>query len=194
MSEPVIILEPGEERAQHIARALSSKTAGKILSILSESPKPLSSISDLLDIPLPQVKYHVDNLLDAGILEITEERYSVKGRRVKFYGLKHQVLVVAPKMVNLKAILLKYSSVFVVFFLITVAFTLVRDRILASQAPPLLCGGGSISPDPAPGISSVLPEILLVDPTTVLLFFAGGGVIAVSSLIIEWYENRKGLQ
>lgn len=135
MSEPVIILEPGEKRAQQIARALSSRTAGKILDLLSDGPRPLSYIAEQLEIPLPQVKYHVDNLLDVGILEVTEEKYSVKGRRVKIYGLKHQVLVVAPKMVNLKAMLLKYSSVFGLFLLATLAIAAIRGYFL-SLSPP----------------------------------------------------------
>lgn len=193
MSEPVIILEPGEERAQHIARALSSKTAGSILSILSESPKPLSSISDQLDIPLPKVKYHVDNLLDAGILEITEERYSVKGRRVKFYGLKHQVLVVAPKMVNLKAMLLKYSSVFGVFLLLAFFLLLILYHVPIPEAPPLL-GGGSLDPDTVPTMPFAAGETILREAPNFLLFFAGGGVTTVFALIIEWYVNRNGLQ
>ena len=34
VTEPVIILEPGDERAQKIAKAISSKTAGEILQVL----------------------------------------------------------------------------------------------------------------------------------------------------------------
>ncbi|HII76406.1 MAG TPA: helix-turn-helix transcriptional regulator [Methanolinea sp.] len=191
MTEQVIILEPGEERAQHIARALSSRTAGKVLDILSDGPRQLSFISDQLDIPLPQVKYHVDNLLDAGILEVIDERYSVKGRRVKIYGLKHQVLVVAPKMVNLKALLLKYSSVCGLFLLAALAFSLFHDKIFSTETP-LLLGGGSIGPAPQPTVMSILLDHIPTDPLTILLFCAGGGVAVGASLILELYFLRKG--
>ncbi|MCU0632101.1 MAG: helix-turn-helix domain-containing protein [Methanolinea sp.] len=193
MTEPVIILEPGDERAQHIARALSSRTAGKILDILSDGPRPLSFIAEQLSIPLTQVKYHVDNLLDVGILEVTEEKYSVKGRRVKIYGLKHQVLVVAPKMVNLKAMLLKYSSVFGLFLLVTLALTAIRDHFLILQQPPLL-GGGSLDLVPEQPLVSSIMENVGSESTIVLLFCAGGCVAIAAALIAELFLKRKGLE
>lgn len=42
------------------------------------------------------VKYHVENLLDAGLISVAETRYSVKGREVKLYSLTNQLLIVAP--------------------------------------------------------------------------------------------------
>lgn len=189
MSDPVIILEPGEKRAQQIARALSSRTAGKILDLLSDGPRPLSTIAEQLEIPLPQVKYHVDNLLDAGILEVTEEKYSVKGRRVKIYGLKHQVLVVAPKMVNLKAMLLKYSSVFGLFLLATLTIAAIRGCFL-SLSPPLLLGGGSPEPAPMPEPVFATLESIASDPAITLLFFAGGCLVLFAGLIAEVYLTR----
>lgn len=191
MGEQVIILEPGEERAQHIARALSSRTAGKILDILADGEKPLSFIADQLNISLPQVKYHVDNLLDAGIIEVTREIYSVKGRRVKIYGLKHQILVVAPRMVNLKALLLKYSLVAGLFLLVAVAWARIQDHVLSPKNLPLL-GGGSLKPVPSPVIAPGIMESMLTDPSTVLLFCAGGAITGIVAVTVEFFLIRRG--
>lgn len=95
--EDTVFLEPGDEKTQNIVRAISHKTAGVVVQILSaEGPLSLSDIADRLEISLNAAKYHIENLMKAGILEIAETRYSVKGKKVKIYTLKNQVFIVSP--------------------------------------------------------------------------------------------------
>ncbi|MDD1719222.1 MAG: helix-turn-helix domain-containing protein [Methanoregulaceae archaeon] len=112
MVEDLIVLEPGDERAQKIGRAIGSPTAGEILQALRGGPKTSSEITEILDIPMSTAKYHIENLLDAGLLEVAETKYSVKGREVKVYRLKDQVVIVAPRTPNAKSLLLRYASLF----------------------------------------------------------------------------------
>jgi DNA-binding transcriptional ArsR family regulator len=112
MAEDVIVLEPGEERAQRIAKAIGSPMAGEILQLLKEGPKTSTQIIESLSIPMSTAKYHIENLLDAGILEVAETKYSVKGREVKVYRLRDQVVVVAPRTPDVRSILLRYASLF----------------------------------------------------------------------------------
>jgi PAS domain S-box-containing protein len=96
MEDPVF-LEPGDEKTQDIIRAISHKTAGVVVQILStEGPLSLADIADRLEISLNSAKYHIENLMKAGILEISRTRYSVKGKKVKIYSLKNQVFLVSP--------------------------------------------------------------------------------------------------
>ena len=189
MSEPVIVLDPGEERAQLIARALSSKTAGKILESLSDGPRPLSDIAENLSIPIPKAKYHITNLLDAGILEITAERYSVKGRRVKIYGLKQQVLVVAPRKVDLRAMLFQYSSVFALFLSATLVLATIRAYYLSRLPEPLL-GGGSLEPAPPPSLPVPSLGTLGGDPAVILMFLLGGCLVIAALVTRELLRAR----
>ena len=108
----VIVLEPGAEQAQKIAKAMGSQTAGDILRLLRTGPKTSSEITEELKILMGTAKYHIENLLDAGIIEVIRTRYSVKGREVKVYGLKDQVLIVTPGVANVRSLLLKYASLF----------------------------------------------------------------------------------
>ena len=62
----------------------------------------------------------LENLLDAGLIEVTKTKYSVKGREVKVYGLKDQLLIVTPRVTNVRALLLKYASLFGVVAVATV--------------------------------------------------------------------------
>lgn len=79
----VIVLEPGGEQAQKIAKAMGSQTAGDILQLLKTGPKTSTEVTDQLGIPMGTAKYHIENLLDAGLIEVTKTKYSVKGREVK---------------------------------------------------------------------------------------------------------------
>ncbi|MCX6683946.1 MAG: helix-turn-helix domain-containing protein [Methanoregula sp.] len=123
MSDNVILLEPGDERAQKIAKAMSSQTASDILQLLAESPRSLTGITERLAIPLTTAKYHTENLLDAGLILIADTKYSVKGREIKIYSLTNQLLIVAPRQSNIRSLLLKYASLFgiVVFGSIVIA-------------------------------------------------------------------------
>ncbi|MDO9323815.1 MAG: helix-turn-helix domain-containing protein [Methanoregula sp.] len=112
MAEEVVFLEPGDERAQKIAKAMGSQTASDILQLLSEGQKSLTDITDRLAIPMTTAKYHVENLLDAGLLSVSETKYSVKGREVKLYSITNQLLIVAPRHANVRSLLLKYASLF----------------------------------------------------------------------------------
>jgi DNA-binding transcriptional ArsR family regulator len=112
MAENVVFLEPGDERAQKIAKAMGSQTASDILQLLSEGQKSLTDITERLAIPMTTAKYHVENLLDAGLLSVAETKYSIKGREVKLYSLTNQLLIVAPRHANVRSLLLKYASLF----------------------------------------------------------------------------------
>ena len=134
MAEDVVFLEPGDERAQKIAKAMGSQTASDILQLLSEGQKSLTDITERLAIPMTTAKYHVENLLDAGLLSVAETKYSVKGREVKLYSLTNQLLIVAPRQANVRSLLLKYASLFGI-----VAFGSV---IIAIMSP--LLGSGNV--------------------------------------------------
>ncbi|MDD1694337.1 MAG: helix-turn-helix domain-containing protein [Methanoregula sp.] len=112
MADNVLVLEPGDERAQKIAKAMGSQTAGDILQLLADSPKSLTDITERLSLPMNTAKYHVENLLDAGIISVGETKYSVKGREVKIYSLTNQLLIVAPRRSDIRSLLLKYASLF----------------------------------------------------------------------------------
>jgi len=96
-TEEMVFLEPGDAKAQNIVKAISHQTAGVLVQVLAtKGPLSLLDIAERLEISLNAAKYHVDNLMNAGILEISETRYSVKGKKIKVYNVKNQVFIVAP--------------------------------------------------------------------------------------------------
>jgi len=140
MAEDVILLEPGDVRAQKIAKAMASPTAGDILHQLRDGPKSLTDIADNLKLPMNTAKYHLENLLDAGLIAVEQTKYSVKGREVKLYTLTNQLLIVAPRRSNVRSLLLKYASLFG----IVAAASLLIAALSPVLGPGLLSAGNRV--------------------------------------------------
>jgi DNA-binding transcriptional ArsR family regulator len=136
MAEPVVILEPGEERAQKVAKAMASQTAGDILRLLGTGEKTSTEIAEHLKLPMNTVQYHTENLLDAGLISVASTKYSVKGREVKVYALTSQLLIVAPRQANLRSLLMKYASLFGI-----VAFGSLAIAMMAPLIRPMSTDG-----------------------------------------------------
>lgn len=108
----VRVLTPDGDDARAVAKAMASSTAGGILRCFHGRELTASDIASELHLPIPTVMYHLDALLDAGLVEVFRIRYSVKGREVKVYRQSDQILIVAPSQADLRSVLLKYASLF----------------------------------------------------------------------------------
>jgi len=199
MAEDIIVLEPGDERAQKIGKAISSQTANDILHIISDEPRTASELTDTLHIPMSTIKYHLDNLLSAGLLEVRETRYSVKGREIKVYAVRNQLLIVAPKLANIRSILLKYASLFGVVILASLVMLAILPLF---QAPPDMAGPPVFSQDGNGGAGAIetlsaekapRAEPLAAAPAVapVLAFFVGGCLIIIILLLVDTYKWQR---
>jgi len=189
------VLQPGDERAQKIGKAIASQSANDILHALQEMPKTAGDLASALSMPMGTVKYHLENLLDAGLVEVRETRYSVKGRQIKVYGIKDQLLIVAPKVQNIRSILLKYATLFGIIVLASLA----GYAMLPIMTAPAGLGGEDVArfqgekavgvmAEPAPA-AGVLPQGPAPDP--VLAFFLGGCLVLLILLVYEVAVWRK---
>ena len=106
------VLTPDEDAARTVARAMASSTAGGILRSFQGREMTASDIATALDLPIPTIMYHLDALVEAGLIEVSRIKYSVKGREVRVYRQSEQVFIVAPPQADLRAALLKYASLF----------------------------------------------------------------------------------
>ena len=216
----VIILEPGDEKAQKIAKAIASKTAGEILQLLKDGGHASTQIAEALQIPITTVQYHLENLVDAGVVSVVERRWSQKGREVKVYGLRDQMLIVVPRGGDLKGILLRYGSLFAVMILASLVLALLGpsfapvaspalQNALPAVMPPVpseagaavsqvLRGAANQTPAPvATQVNQVIPELATVPSAPLplpLIFFLGGALVLVVMLGYElwvWRRARK---
>jgi len=220
MPDGVIILEPGDEKAQKIAKAIASKTAGEILQLLKDGGHASNQIAEALEIPITTVQYHLENLVDAGIINVVERRWSQKGREVKVYGLRDQMLIVVPRGGDLKGILLRYGSLFAVVVLASLLLALLgpsfapvaspalQNALPAAlpRAPPeagvaanqLLKGAANQTPVPVTTqMTQAIPEMAAIPgaPSLPVVFFLGGALVIAVMLgyeLREWHRKRNG--
>ena len=185
MAEEIVVMEPGDERAQRIAKAMASQTASDILSALRDAPLSAAEIADRLSIPLTTLKYHVENLADAGLIEVVRTRWSSKGREVKVYGLTSRLIIVTPPVKDIRAILLKYASLFAVVIFASIVVAMLMPLLGGSapaQEPRLMAfdatGAG------APEATAAVPSVAL---DAVTAFFLGGSTVVLALMVYEVY-------
>ncbi|WP_421907938.1 ArsR/SmtB family transcription factor [Methanolacinia petrolearia] len=166
MSEGVLVLEPGDERAKKIGKAMANESATAILSTLKEGDLTLSEISERMNQPMTTVKYHVENLLDAELIEVRKIKYSEKGREVKVYGVNDRLVIVAPSGGDIKDTLLKYASVFAILLIATLAMVAVsptfnffpQESGTMSSNDVMMTYASGVSPAEVSGTQTVYSE------------------------------------
>lgn len=197
MANEVVVLQPGDERAQKIARAMASQTANAIIQAFSSGPMTSSEVARKMKIPITTATYHIDNLLEAGLLEVVDTRWSEKGREVKVYGLTDQVLIIAPPVSDLRSVLKKYTMLFALIVLATLGLRVFLPAVLPPSwdAEPLLQRAGTgekVSTFGVPGVETAgAPPV----HDLVMGFFFGACVVLLALLVYEvfywWRTSRR---
>jgi DNA-binding transcriptional ArsR family regulator len=72
--------------ADDLIGALSSDTAREILAELHDEPATPSEVADRAGTTVQNARYHLENLSDAGLIEVEGTRYSSKGREMDVYA------------------------------------------------------------------------------------------------------------
>ncbi|WP_158059027.1 ArsR/SmtB family transcription factor [Halorussus halophilus] len=72
--------------AEALLSALQSETAREILAALYEEPGTPSGLAERADTSIQNVRYHLEKLVDADLVEVADTIYSEKGREMKVYA------------------------------------------------------------------------------------------------------------
>lgn len=83
-----------DEDADQLIGSLSSETARAVLTELHHGPATASELSEDVDTSLQNVRHHLDSLQEAGLVQVADTRYSVKGREMNVYAPTDDSLVV----------------------------------------------------------------------------------------------------
>lgn len=83
-----------DDEADTLIGSLSSQTARSIVTAVHEEPRTASELADAVDTSLQNARHHLSNLQEAGLVKVSETRYSVKGREMNVYGPVDDSLVV----------------------------------------------------------------------------------------------------
>ena len=82
-SQVVSLADAGSD---DVFSVLSSTVARNLLTELYQRPATQSELADNLDTSIQNVSYHLDNLVDAGLVDVVDQWYSEKGREMDVYA------------------------------------------------------------------------------------------------------------
>lgn len=86
--------------AGSVFETLAVETARSILVELQREPTVPSDLAEAVDTSLQNVTYHLDNLEDAGLVEVVDHWYSAKGKEMSVYAPTGLPIVATPEAVD----------------------------------------------------------------------------------------------
>lgn len=69
-----------------VIEALASETARQLLGALIEEPLPPSTLAETVNMSLQNVTYHLNQLHDAGVIDVVDTWYSSRGSEMDVYA------------------------------------------------------------------------------------------------------------
>ncbi|ELY45203.1 ArsR/SmtB family transcription factor [Natronorubrum sulfidifaciens] len=90
---PRVVDLEGED-ADAVFSALSSTTARQIYARLEAEPGTPSDVADAVDSSIQNVRYHLENLEEAGLIEVVDTWYSSRGNEMSVYAATDGPLIV----------------------------------------------------------------------------------------------------
>ncbi|WP_435333792.1 ArsR/SmtB family transcription factor [Haloarchaeobius sp. TZWWS8] len=81
--------------ADKVFSALSSDTARQIYTCLNEEPRTPSDVAEAIDSSIQNVRYHLEKLEDAGLIEVVDVWYSSRGNEMNVYAPASGPLIVS---------------------------------------------------------------------------------------------------
>jgi predicted transcriptional regulator len=88
------VLPLDDDEAARLINCLAADTARSTLAALQNDSATASELADAVGTSLQNVRHHLDNLREAGLVRVVDTRYSVKGREMKVYAPARDSLVV----------------------------------------------------------------------------------------------------
>ncbi|WP_276254544.1 ArsR/SmtB family transcription factor [Halomontanus rarus] len=88
------VVDLEDEDADAVFSALSSTTARRIYSRLNDEPGTPSDVAESIDSSIQNVRYHLENLEDAGLVEVVDTWYSSRGNEMSVYATADGPLIV----------------------------------------------------------------------------------------------------
>jgi len=123
--EKFVLVSLKESKTKKIADVLTNNTSREILDFLSEKKEATEGeIAKELKVPIITVHYNVKALLDSGLIESTQFRWSEKGKKMDIYKVARKYIVIAPR--DVSGLKNKLKDIFLIFIVGIVAAGLIH--------------------------------------------------------------------
>lgn len=172
-----------EELAGHIVKALNSQTARDILSQVHTEPCPSSDLAETTDTSLQTIRYHLDRLIEADLVEVVDTWYSETGNEMQVYAPTSAALVL---FAGIDTTTSEFESAFKQFLgsvgILAVGSILTQWAAQAFRpARNNVAGGGA-------GRGATFGQSIIDQLPPGVLFFAGGLLLLI--MFVGWWLYR----
>lgn len=96
IEEYVEIISTDDKRIKIIGEELGNDTGRAIFTTISKGITSPNELGKILGVSLPLVNWHINRLVEVGLVNIQDLKMSAKNRPVKYYGPAKTVLVIVP--------------------------------------------------------------------------------------------------
>ncbi len=86
-----------DDRAKELAQILVNDKAIAILHLIEERALSISEISRELNLPISTVSYHIDKMLNVGLVEVAGKKYGKRLQEVKLYRASNRPILLVPR-------------------------------------------------------------------------------------------------
>ncbi|MBI2573536.1 helix-turn-helix transcriptional regulator [Candidatus Woesearchaeota archaeon] len=194
----LLFIDLSQKKTKSIAEAITSETARKVMDHLSDKVDTEQQIATTLGLPISTVHYHIQKLMEVGLVKADEFHYSAKGREVNHYKLASQYIVIAPSRdtvfrERLKA-LLPVGGIVVGI----AAILRLIERIAVSQpvltTPDIAAKSAELTQEAVMAAPTLMMEVAPVVQTTSVdfsLWFLVGGLSAMVIYVLVAFIQDK---
>jgi DNA-binding transcriptional ArsR family regulator len=96
IEEYVEVISTDDKRIKIIGEELGNDTGRAIFTTISKGITSPNELAKILDLSLPLVNWHINRLVEVGLIRVEELKMSSKNRPVRYYGTAKTVLVIVP--------------------------------------------------------------------------------------------------
>jgi len=137
------VLDIEDAETDEVFSALSSETARDIYRAISDEPAPPSDIADRVDSSIQNVRYHLENLEEADLVEVTDTWYSSRGNEMSVYAPSSNALVLASDEQEASRLRTALSRLLGGVAVLALASLAVQEAVTELLGSPLSGGGGA---------------------------------------------------
>jgi len=90
------VISTDDENAKIVAMELANDNGRRIIDAFFIEPQSAGDLAKKLDLPMPTVMFHIERLMEIGIIGVVDTKLSRKFKDIKYYGPKKTAILIVP--------------------------------------------------------------------------------------------------
>ncbi len=129
LDDALHIITTDDEKAKIVAMELANDNGRRIIDSLFIEHQSASDLANKLNIPMPTVMFHIERLMEIGLIDVVDTKLSRKFKDIKYYGPKKTAILIVPSQreetvrslsATLKASQITVPTAFLVMFFVAI--------------------------------------------------------------------------